>query len=175
VITIVCRVVPDSYTGTGSSYSAETEVSGKRYSATSRHGAPNRLARELVEAGVPDDAVTVRYAGLAGCGSYRSLHAMAELTYSEGNSPLSRARYVKFERRAMVGEAGAGEETADVLPEGSERNASGASPELSVTVICGGCGGAFPPKRSDAKFCSGRCRVAAHRREREVAVERMQL
>ena len=31
------------------------------------------------------------------------------------------------------------------------------------TTICAKCGQAFTPRRSDAKFCSGRCRVAAHR------------
>lgn len=28
---------------------------------------------------------------------------------------------------------------------------------------CAWCGSEFTPKRSDARFCSGRCRVAAHR------------
>ena len=28
---------------------------------------------------------------------------------------------------------------------------------------CARCGSEFTPKRSDARFCSGRCRVAAHR------------
>ena len=30
-------------------------------------------------------------------------------------------------------------------------------------VVCGQCGQTFTPKRSDAQYCSGRCRVAAHR------------
>lgn len=29
---------------------------------------------------------------------------------------------------------------------------------------CNGCGNEFESKRSDARFCSTRCRVAAHRR-----------
>jgi hypothetical protein len=29
--------------------------------------------------------------------------------------------------------------------------------------ICDRCGDVFTPRRSDAKFCSGACRVAAHR------------
>lgn len=31
------------------------------------------------------------------------------------------------------------------------------------SVACAGCGQAFKPSRSDARFCSTRCRVAAHR------------
>jgi hypothetical protein len=162
MIKIDCSIVPGSCAGTGSAYVAETTVGSQRYSATSRHGAPNALAREL--AGVPDDAVEVHYEGLAGCMSYRSLHAMALWTYSEGNSPLSRTRYVKFERGAVAAEAGVGEPTADVSPEGSGENASVAAPGLSVTRSCDGCGASFVPKRSDAKFCSARCRVAAHRK-----------
>ena len=36
------------------SYEAECEVDGQRYSARSRHGAPNKLALLLVSAAVPD-------------------------------------------------------------------------------------------------------------------------
>jgi hypothetical protein len=33
---------------------------------------------------------------------------------------------------------------------------------------CAHCGNPFAPTRSDARFCSGRCRTAAHRARREV-------
>jgi hypothetical protein len=32
-----------------------------------------------------------------------------------------------------------------------------------LQVVCGNCGNTFAAKRSDSKFCSGRCRTAAHR------------
>jgi hypothetical protein len=61
-------------------YEAECEIGGQRYSARSRHGAPNELARVLVSAGVADQPVEVRHAGIKGCISYRSLHQMARWT-----------------------------------------------------------------------------------------------
>jgi hypothetical protein len=47
-------------------------------------------------------------------------------------------------------------------------------PELDRTRSCERCGEEFTPKRSDARYCSVRCRVAAHREkktmnEKEVA------
>ena len=41
-------------------------------------------------------------------------------------------------------------------------------------MTCNGCGVEFSPKRSDAKTCSTRCRVAVHRRragEEDLALE----
>jgi hypothetical protein len=41
------------------------------------------------------------------------------------------------------------------------------APELSVTrnsAACATCGTAFPAQRSTARFCTTRCRMAAHRR-----------
>ena len=37
------------------------------------------------------------------------------------------------------------------------------------TAACGWCGAAFRIRRSDARFCGVRCRVAAHRARRELA------
>jgi hypothetical protein len=39
-------------------------------------------------------------------------------------------------------------------------------PEPDRTRSCDHCGETFAPTRSDAKFCSGRCRVAAHREKK---------
>jgi hypothetical protein len=58
-------------------YDAECEVGGQHYSARSRHGAANELARVLVCGGVPDQPVEIRQVGLKGCISYRSLHELA--------------------------------------------------------------------------------------------------
>jgi hypothetical protein len=59
----------------------------------SAHGAPNELARQLVAAGFADRPMVIRYQGLAGSMTYRSFHASATWTYSEGNQPLRRVRY----------------------------------------------------------------------------------
>jgi hypothetical protein len=64
-------------------FEAECEVDGRRYSARSRHGAPNELARALVSAGIADQPVEVRHVGIKGCISYRSLHELSLWTYQE--------------------------------------------------------------------------------------------
>jgi hypothetical protein len=145
-----------------SAYAAETDIAGKRYGSTSRHGAPNALARVLVEAGIADDTVEVRYAGVAGCMSYRSLHAIARFTYSEGNTPLRRVPYV-------AREAGSWEPTAGVLPEPSPASDAVAAPQLSVT--CEGCDQSFTPKRSDARTCGPACRKRISRRSQPAALD----
>ena len=53
---------------------------------------------------------------------------------------------------------------AEVSPD-AERAASGGG------LICGHCGGRFPPGRQDKRFCSDRCRAAASR-EKRAALER---
>lgn len=78
----------------GSVWLAEAVIDGQRYAARSRHGAPNALARTLVEAGIEDQPVEVRHAGLLGAMRYKSLHRMAAYTYTEGDAPLRRRRYV---------------------------------------------------------------------------------
>jgi hypothetical protein len=75
-------------------FEAECEVDGRRYAARSRRGAPNELARVLVSAGVADQPVEVRHAGIKGCISYPSLHEMARWTYEESATvPLRRVRW----------------------------------------------------------------------------------
>jgi hypothetical protein len=53
-------------------FEAECEVDGRRYSAKSRHGAPNELARLLVSFGIADRPVEVKHAGIKGCITYHS-------------------------------------------------------------------------------------------------------
>jgi hypothetical protein len=75
-------------------YEAECEVDGQCYSARSRNGAPNELARLLVAAGIPDQPVESHHAGIRGWITYRSLHQMARWTYEEGRGmPLRRIRW----------------------------------------------------------------------------------
>jgi hypothetical protein len=88
-------------------YEAECEVDGRRYSARSRHGAANELARVLVSAGVPDQPVEIRQAGIKGCMTWHSLHELARWTYHESATvTLRRVRWkpppdfsVDFRRR----------------------------------------------------------------------------
>jgi hypothetical protein len=75
-------------------FEAECEVDCRRYSARSRHGAPNELARLLVSVGVADQPVEVSHAGIRGCITYRSLHDLARWTYQESAAvPLRRVRW----------------------------------------------------------------------------------
>src|SRR5215831_9291049 len=67
---IIVRVRPLEETRTPNSscvWLAECEVGGRRFEARSRHGAPNALARELADAGIPDRQLEVYFEGLAGC------------------------------------------------------------------------------------------------------------
>ena len=96
---IVVTTWPDEETRTANSacaWIAAAMVDDVVYSARSRHGAPNALARQLVAAGVEDRPLVVRYAGLAGAMTYPSFHAVAGRTYSEGDQPLHRVRYKKL-------------------------------------------------------------------------------
>ena len=68
-------------------------VEGRTYTARSRHGPANQLARQLVAAGFPDRPMVIRYRGLAGTMTYRSFHAAATWTFSEGERRLRRVRY----------------------------------------------------------------------------------
>jgi hypothetical protein len=102
MIKIRQRPVPRSRTQTGSLWEATAEIDGKSYFGVSRHGAPQALARALVAAGIPDqpaevcisdNGAEIRTEQLQGCISYRSLHAMVEATFEEGDRPLHRARF----------------------------------------------------------------------------------
>jgi hypothetical protein len=61
-----------------------TTVESRNYTARSRHGPANQLARQLVAAGFPDRPMVIRYRGLAGTMTYRSFHAAATWNFSEG-------------------------------------------------------------------------------------------
>ena len=78
----------------GSMWIAETVVNGVPYMAQSRNGAPNALARVLVDAGVADDVMRVHHEGLHGYLEWPSFHKAATRTFSEGAStPLRNVKY----------------------------------------------------------------------------------
>ena len=64
---------PDEATRTSNSacvWTAEAMVEGRTYTARSRHGPANQLARQLVAAGFPDRPMVIRYRGLEGTMTY---------------------------------------------------------------------------------------------------------
>jgi hypothetical protein len=78
----------------GCAYMAACEIDGIPYSARSRHGAPNELARVLLAAGIPDQPMAVTHRGLKGEMTCRSFHEAARWTYEEtATKPLHRVRW----------------------------------------------------------------------------------
>ena len=76
-------------------YVAACEIDGVPYSARSRHGAPNELARVLVAAGIPDAPMAITHRWLRGEMTYGSSHETALWTYEEtATRPLHRVRWV---------------------------------------------------------------------------------
>jgi hypothetical protein len=169
MIDAACAMVPDSCSGRGSAWHAVAAVGGVTYEAKSRSSVLAALCRELVAAGIPDGPMQITFDAVAGHMTIRSIHKFAGTTLSEGDAPIRR---VKWNPPFAFSPAfpGARDETgvgSAVLPAHrgpTEEYASVEALELSVTALCDGCGAVFVPKRSDAKFCSGRCRVASHRR-----------
>lgn len=74
---------------------AEATVDSRTYTVRSRHGAANELARQLVTAGLADRPMVISNRGRVGTGTYRSFHAAAQWTFTEGNQPLRRVRYME--------------------------------------------------------------------------------
>lgn len=79
-------------------YQAACEIAGIAYSARSRNGASNELARVLVAAGIADQAMEVRQRGTEGQLTWSSFHAAARWTYEESAGvPLRRIPYARVE------------------------------------------------------------------------------
>src|ERR1700731_57200 len=84
VIPIAVMTWPDEATRTSNSASlwiAEATVEGRTYTARSRHGPANQLARQLVAAGFPDRPMVLHYHELAG--------TMTSLVPSRGREPAT--------------------------------------------------------------------------------------
>jgi hypothetical protein len=161
---------PDEATRTLNSaciWVAEATVDGRPYIARSRHGAPNELARQLVAAGLADRPIKIHYQGRAGTMTYRSFHAAAAWTYSEGDQPLRRVRY-KEQPEGLF------------LRSGDTENAFHRAPDDVVVIPepdpletgrrrCVSCGGDFVPVRRDQRFCSSTCRLQTWRAQQAKA------
>jgi hypothetical protein len=141
---------------------AEAMVDGRMYTARSRHGAPNELARQLVAAGIADRPMVIHYHGVAGTMSWRSLHAAARWTYSEGDQPLRRVMY-KEQPEGLFLRSGDGENAFHRSPDDIVV-ISGLDPLKMGRRRCVSCDGDFLPARPWSRFCSSTCRLRAHRR-----------
>jgi hypothetical protein len=178
MIEIRQRIVPRSRTHTGSLWEAVTEIDGQPYSATSRHGAPQALARVLVAAGIADQPVEVRSEvcvfdngaeirteQLRGCIRHRSLHAMAKWTYSEGNQPLRRVRFQE-QPEGVFSVQSSGQKCVSSPPDDvvEVTPPDGRETQAPAPRRCDGCDSDFVPARPWSRFCSPACRLRAHRR-----------
>jgi hypothetical protein len=168
-IIATCDRILDSRTARGSAWRAIATINGVTYEAKSRSSAVGALCRELVAGGVTDGPMTVAFDGVAGQMAVRSIHRFAGTTTSESDVPIHRAKWHPYQgpqatQPLVPGARGIGGSWSPVHAEGSDNRGPAARLDLSVSRPCDGCGAVFMPKRSDAKFCSGRCRVAAHRR-----------
>jgi hypothetical protein len=174
VIPIAVMTWPDEATRTPNSacaWVAEAMVDGRTYTARSRHGAANELARQLLAAGLPDRPMTIYYRGLAGTMTYRSFHAAATWTFSEGDRPLRRVRYRERPEGVSLG-SGTGQKCVsfsvadDVeVPPTNEPELDAPAPTTEMRR-CDGCDGDFRSTRSWSRFCSAACRLRAHRSAR---------
>ena len=163
---------PEEATRTANSgcvWIAVATVEGGIYTARSRHGVANELARQLVAAGLPDRPIVIRCDGLAGTMTYRSFHAAAMWTFSEGERPLRRVRYRALPDGVFPGSA-TGQKcvSSPVTDEVESLPAMGRVPEALLPALetrpCDGCGADFRPARPWSRFCCPACRLRAHRR-----------
>jgi hypothetical protein len=170
---ITVTVRPDEATRTPNSgcvWVAEATIEGRAYVARSRHGAPNALPRQLVAAGLADRPMVIRYQGFAGAMTWRSFHAAANWTYSEGDQPVRRVRYKErpegLSSVRRTGQKCVSSPAADVVdlpPTVGDEMA--ARTTAAGTRECGACGRSFRPSRPWARFCRPACRLRAHRSE----------
>jgi hypothetical protein len=162
-ISVACQ--PDESTRTPNSaclWIAETTVDGRGYVARSRHGAANELARQLVGAGLPDRPMVIHYRRRAGTMTWRSFHAAATWTFSEGDQPLRRVRY-KQQPEGLFLRNGDGE-NAFRRPPGDIVVLPEPDPIETGRRRCVSCDRDFFPARPWSRFCSPACRLRAHRR-----------
>jgi hypothetical protein len=162
---IIVATWPDEATRTPKSacaWIAEAPVDGKTYTAHSRHGAPNELARQLVAAGRADRPMVIHYRGLAGTLAYASFHAAATWTYSEGDQPLRRVRY-KERPEGLFLRSGGGQKCVSSPPDDIV-GISGLDLLKTGQRRCVSCDIDFLPARPWSRFCSPACRLRAHRR-----------
>ena len=172
MIPISIRTWPDEATRTPNSacvWIAEATVEGRTYTARSRHGPANELARQLVAAGLADRPMVIRYHGLAGAMTYRSFHSAATWTFGEGERTLRRVRYREQPEGVFLGGGTRQKCVSSPVPDDMEslpangRKAE-AEPPAVETRRCDGCDADFRPARPWSRFCCPACRLRAHRR-----------
>jgi hypothetical protein len=151
---------------------AEATVEGRTYTARSRYCPANGLARQLIAAGLADRPLVIRYDGLSGSMSYRSFHAAASWTFSEGDRPVRRVQY-KAPPEGLFSDRGTEQKsvsspTANVVEVALSDGCKIIALPLEETRRCDSCGKDFRPTRRAGRFCSPRCRLRAWR-DREAA------
>jgi hypothetical protein len=181
MIKIRQRPIPRSRTQTGSLWEATAEIDGKSYFAVSRRGVPQAIARMLVAAGIADQPVEVRSevcvldAGkemrteeLRGSITYRSLHAMAKWTFTEGAAtPLHRVTFQEQPEGVFSIEA-SGQEMRFTPPDDLVV-IPGPDPLKTGLRRCVSCDGDFVAVRRDQRFCSSTCRLQTWRAQQAKA------
>jgi len=165
-ITVSCW--PDETTRTPNSacaWVAEATVDGRTYTARSRHGSPNELARQLVDAELPDRPMLIHYGGCTGAMTYRSFHAAATWTFREGDQPLHRVQY-REQPEGLFLVCGTGQKCVS-SPRDDEVDLPAADTHEThsrTTRCCEGCESDFLPARPWSRFCSPACRLRSYRR-----------
>ena len=172
MIPIAVATWPDEATRTSNSacvWIAEATVEGRTYTARSRHGPSNELARQLVAARLVDRPLIIRYYGLAGTLTYHSFHSAATWTFSEGERTLRRVRYREPPEGVFLGSGTRQKcvsspvaDDVDSLPANGRKTAP--PPPAVETRRCDGCDADFRPTRPWSRFCCPACRLRAHRR-----------
>jgi hypothetical protein len=109
---------------------AEATVDGRMYTARSRRGAANELVRQLVAAGLADRAMVIRNRRSAVSGSYRSFHAAAKWTFSEGDQPLHRVRY-REQPKGLFPVSGTGQKCVSSAAHVSEEGRGPKTPDMA--------------------------------------------
>jgi hypothetical protein len=114
--------------------------------------------------GSPIGRMVIHYRGLAGTMTWRSFHAAAMWTYSEGDQPLRRVRYKEQPEGLFLGSRD-GENAFHRAPDDVVVQ-EGHDPSKVGHRKCVSCGRDFQPARPWSTFCSPACRLRTHRRAR---------
>jgi hypothetical protein len=109
--------------------------------------------------------MVIHYRGLAGTMTYRSFHAAAKSTYSEGNQPLRRVRH-KEQPEGLFLRSGEDENASRRPLDDIVAIPGSVTPKITAGTEerpCATCGRFFRLWRPQAAYCSPPCRQKAYR------------
>jgi hypothetical protein len=103
--------------------------------------------------------MVIRYHGLAGTMTYRSFHAAARSTFSEGERPLCRVRYIEPPEAVFPGSVTGRKCVSSPVADDAERPpVNGRKAEAPLPAVdarhCEACDADFPPARSWSRFAA---------------------